>query len=108
LRLAALIVLAELANPRMKEYDLAFATIPAAALYLTALAPVGSGVWRRAFALAVLTALALAMLKASHLPHVGAYIYAAVLVGAILTLSFKPRAAETWSPATAPAAARTA
>jgi hypothetical protein len=89
LRVAALIVFIILANPRMKEYDIAFATIPAAILYLTAMAPAGSSAPRRAWAIAALLGLTVFILKAYRTPAVGAFIYVACLIGAILSLRVK-------------------
>lgn len=90
---AALIVFAIFANPRMKEYDMAFAAIPLAALYLDALAPAGSDARRKALAIGALVALTAVTLKADHAPLIGGFVYAAVMAGAIFTLALKPRSA---------------
>ena len=48
MRLAAILTLAILANPRMKDYDAVFGSIAVGALILTAMAPSGASALRRA------------------------------------------------------------
>jgi hypothetical protein len=86
LKLAALITFAILANPRMKEYDIAFAAIPVGALYLAAFAPEGADAWRRALGVGAVALIMIALLKGDQLPLIGPFIYVIAMGGAILTL----------------------
>lgn len=82
-RLAALVVFAILANPRMKEYDVAYASIPAAAAFLACLAPGGAGAMRRAAGVGTITLGMLVLLKLHQTPygnHFGVVVAAAAAV----------------------------
>lgn len=91
-KIAALVAFAILANPRLKEYDLAFATIPVAGLYLSLLlkdvqeTTSFTDVRNRAIGIVLLVALSIFMLRADHIPLVGPFMYSIVIIGAILTL----------------------
>lgn len=82
-RLAALVVFAIVANPRMKEYDVAYASIPAAAAFLACLVPVGSGAKRRAAGVVTITLGMLVLLKLHRTPYVN---YFGVVVVAALAV----------------------
>lgn len=86
---AALIVFSILVNPRMKEYDMAFAAVPLAALYLSALIPPTADAMRRALAIAATVAIFFALLIADNLPIVGPFMYVIAMSAGILTLALK-------------------
>lgn len=93
MKAAALTAFAILANPRMKEYDLAFAVIPVAGLVYAVLAPPGVSETRRAAAVGAITLAMLALPKVFQLPILGTYTYALVVAAGILCLAFlRPRA----------------
>ncbi|RYZ11624.1 MAG: hypothetical protein EON61_09790 [Alphaproteobacteria bacterium] len=106
-KVAALVAFAILANPRLKEYDLAFATIPVAGLYLSLLlkdvqATTGFNYVRnRAIGIALLVALSVFMLRADRIPLIGPFMYSIVIIGAILTLAYRPRSDAAKTPASA-------
>lgn len=88
-KVAALVVLAVLANPRMKEYDAAFAAIPVAALYIWALGPSGA-VAQRGFAALGVAILYLVLIYADHAPLIGPFVYVIAMAGAVLSLAVNP------------------
>jgi len=96
MRLASIIVLVIAANPRMKEYDIAFATIPASALYLAVLAPANASDRLKALAIGVVLAMMVVLLKVDRAPLIGPYAYALGLIGALASLRFarKPPAVQ--------------
>lgn len=91
MRVAALVAFAIFLNPRMKEYDAAFAAIPVAALYLNLIAPQASDAMRRAIGIGALLVLTGAMLRADQVPVLGPFIYSIVIAGGILTLALAGR-----------------
>lgn len=88
-KLAALVTLAILVNPRMKQYDAAFAAIPVAALLIGAIAPQGSVARRRILAMLATALLFVATIYLDRLPIIGSHIYVIVMSGAILTLALR-------------------
>jgi hypothetical protein len=84
MKAAALVVFAILANPRMKEYDIAFATIPTATLLLHAFARYAPRPHKTAIALAGLLATMLIDLKLDRL--IDAYVYPLTMALAVLSL----------------------
>lgn len=91
LKASALVAFALLANPRMKEYDIAFAAIPVASLYLAAFAPAGADAQRRALAIGLILVITGVMLLADNLPLIGPFVYTIAVSAAILSLAFRPR-----------------
>lgn len=92
---AALIAFAIIANPRMKDYDVAFAVIPVVGLMCAALVPLGGSNVRRASAVVAVTLALIAWHGAIYVPILGAYSYALVVVVGILSVAFmRPRAVE--------------
>lgn len=109
-RIAALVVFAIVANPRMKEYDVAYASIPAAAAFLACLAPVGAGAMRRAAGVATITLGMLVLLKLHRTPYVnyfGVVVVAALaVVAGALAPSRGGRLLGELAPPAAPGSAR--
>jgi hypothetical protein len=88
LRVAALVTFAIVANPRMKDYDIAFAAIPVGALIFHALASSADTVLRRAIAVGAVTTVALILLKADRLPIPGDYVFVGTAAAGIVALAF--------------------
>lgn len=93
MKAAALLAFATLANPRMKEYDIAFMTIPAAALLLHAFASFAPPRHRNAVALGMLVVWMLVALKIDRVPFIDAYVMPFTLAAAILSLAVVRRRA---------------
>lgn len=104
-KVAALVAFAILANPRLKEYDLTFVTIPVAALYLgiflhdVRAISAFNDIRNRALGIGLIVALSVFMLRADHIPLIGPFMYSVVIVGAILTLAYRPHENATDTPA---------
>jgi hypothetical protein len=94
LRVAALVTFAIVANPRMKDYDIAFAAIPVGALFYHVMASSTDSALRRAVAVGVVTTIALILLKIDRLPVPGDYVFVLTAVAAIVSLAFARRAAD--------------
>jgi len=115
LRVAALVAFAIFANPRMKEYDAAFASIAVGALLYQAFAAVamkvlkqwgGGAALARALALGALAVFFVVIIQANEVELIRRFTSSIAIALGIVGLAFIPRAeAESAAPAAAPATA---
>lgn len=99
MKAAALTAFAILANPRMKDYDVAFAVIPVVGIVYAALVTPASSETRRAVAVGAITLGLIAWHKASYVPIMGPFTYTLAVAAGILCLALlRPRTIESASP----------
>lgn len=96
MKAAALVAFAILANPRMKEYDIAFVAIPVSALLLHAFARYAPAPYRASIAVAAVVAVMLVDLKVDRL--IADYAYPLTIGLGILSLAVIRQRADAASP----------